>query len=350
LGGPNTQPIQLPIHPMTTIRPLAVLGAAATVLALSPLSAGAQATHGWADAANGFRDDDVAWILPLLDAEVADAGRRGTMLATAAGGTQAGGSGTMVDVIMREGQDLLARMRSGQVDPLTLLRQRVDARYVVTPPGARYDAACSIALTEARQMVGDHGVSAAFTMGADAPASTGAAQPALARALSWYRANGFSYVAPANNVHPLAPRGDDRAMGVAVWEANILYAPLTVVQDPACQRLPTGPLVVISEPARGIATMVGDRMDASVAGQAERLPGALAQARLTAEEWAEVLRALSMARMQADAEAESPGYLEMIYRERPDDLARRRAAVAWYRRHGAAVSRRLDDIVARQGY
>lgn len=331
---------------------------------------------GRAGAAQGLRDEDVAWLLPLLDAEAADAGRRGVMLATA-GADQSRGGG-VIERIHERGRAQVGRMRGGELDPLTVLKERVDPRYVVAPPGARYDAACSIALTEGRILLDGDAVEVAFTMGADAPAGVlgqavqgGAApgtqsrveaafrtdadlasQPAVERALSWYRSNGFTTVGlPGTTDHSFAPRADQEAVAVTVWKANILHAPyLPHITDPACSRLPSGPVIVISQPSRGIGRQLDDAMQASVAGQAERLPAALRQARLTPEEWTAVLQAVAMARVDAENEADNPGFLAVMYGERPDELARREAAAAWFRRHQAQLAPRLDAATTMQGY
>jgi hypothetical protein len=269
------------------------------------------------DAALGFRDDDLAWVLPLLDAEAADNARLHVGAAASAQSLQA--------AVTRDLPRLVERVRSGEVHALDLLRER--SAYAVVPPGATYDARCSAALMEG---VGGLTTVAAYTLrGGDYRA-----------AMAWYRAEGFSVGESSGLVRAQAP--DNRA------EADIRVrnpAP-HLVRTPGmghmegCARLGDGPLLTVE--VEGALDAIADAADAAaVAGTAEQLPGALRRAGLTAEAWSAIRDALVS--VSVDVAYEEGGMLDVVAGS-PAEAARRRADVAWYRRHRAALDARFHAL------
>jgi hypothetical protein len=297
-----------------------VAGAAASLLV--PASAEAQAApRARADAAAAaFVDGDVAWMLPLLDAAAAD--RRRAEASTAAEIEALAAHGAADASAAR-----VARLRAGADAALGELRRH--SPDVAAPPGARYDAACSAALTEAGAALT---VTAAFAV-RDVPAAA-----EFYRARGWRvlggLTSGFVLVSPDGRLRgSLASRLAEFRRVAADVERRGLQGydhvkACTGIPDRAALVLhPDNPLETETRAAAARAT--GERR--------ERLPAALRAAGLSAGEWQTILDALwqaEMDRLMPDTPSPAPASAE--------DASRRRANVRWLERNRARVGPSLQ--------
>ncbi len=266
------------------------------------------------DASLAFQDDDLAWVLPLLDAEAADRARQQVQVVAS---IQA-----LHDAALTDLPRLVARVRSGEVHALDLIRQH--SAYAVVPPGAVYDARCSAAHMEG--VAGLQTTAVYMLRGDDYKA-----------AKAWYRSQDFSVGESNGLVRMWAPDGRTEADILIQNPAPHLVRTPGMSHMEGCARLGDVPIltVMVRGELDALATSAGT---GAVAGTSERLPDALRQARLSAESW-EAIRDALLA-VSADAVYEESGMLDLVAAT-PAEADRRRANVAWYRRHRDALDARF---------
>ena len=299
----------------------AALAVGAALLLLSPaIEARAQAVpRARAEAAaTAFLDADVAWMLPLLEAEAGDRRRRE---AQAAASHRALTAYTDADASARR----VARLRHGAAAALDALRRYSPT--VAVPPAARYDAACSVALTESGAALA---VTAAFAV------------RDVAAAEEFYRAHGWRVLGGSNTGYVLtSPDGELRA-GLASTLAQFRRIAEDVERRglrgydhvAACTGIPdrTALLITAANPLR-----TETRGAEATVGTPEQLPGALRAAGIGAPQWRAVFDALwqaEMDRLLPGTPSPAPASAE--------EASRRRANVRWLERHQAQVGPRLQ--------
>lgn len=299
----------------------AALAVGAALLLLSPaIEARAQAVpRARAEAAaTAFLDADVAWMLPLLEAEAGDRRRRE---AQAAASHRALTAYTDADASAQR----VARLRGGAAAALDALRR--SSPTVAVPPAARYDAACSVALTESGAALA---VTAAFAV------------RDVAAAEEFYRAHGWRVLGGSNTGYVLtSPDGELRA-GLASTLAQFRRIAEDVERRglrgydhvAACTGIPdrTALLITAANPLR-----TETRAAEATVGTPEQLPGALRAAGIGAPQWRAVFDALwqaEMDRLLPGTPSPAPASAE--------EASRRRANVRWLERHQAQVGPRLQ--------
>ena len=308
--------------PTSRRRPLL---AAAALLALHAAPAVAQPAApraGAAAAATAFQDADVAWLLPLLDAGAADRRREAAQLESALDALTAGASDAA-------GAERVAALRSGAVHALDALR-RLSPEAAV-PPAARYDAACSAALTES-------------TAGLVTTAAYSA--PDVAGARAFYRARDWQVLGDAHAGYVLISP-DGRLRGSLASALARLRRTAAEVERQGlrghdhvrqCGGIPDGTGLLLQYDGQLEAEADARAASAATgAAIAERLPGALRAAGLTAEAWERIHAALWQAdldRLMPDTPSPEPATAA--------EAARRRANAAWLARHQGTVGARLE--------
>jgi hypothetical protein len=282
-----------------------------------------------------FVDADLAWILPLLSAQAADM-RRGTSQL-----------GAEIDIIRsvatpEAGEARVERIRSGQVHALDEVR--AFSEQAAVPGSARYQAGCSAGLTEA--MAGLM-VSAVFT-----GASVEEARAFyVGRGWRWTGQWDLGYQVRSPDGRLLIMMNDPRGFGPAAAvkigrDARDGRAPGYDAYIP-CADL-DGAVMIMQVEAQGEGGELAVRVNqaGAAAGQstAERLPSALRQAGLTAEEWDQVVTMIWEAATD-DMFATNPAGLDAAAGSRAAG-DRRRANVAWYTRNQAVIDPAVQATTA----
>jgi hypothetical protein len=289
------------------------------LLLAAPVSAQPPVRPARADVlATPLRDEDLAWIAPLMAVQGGDLQRSNGHMHAAAAAIRAHGADDA-------GAARVARIRAGTLSALDELGGY--STHAVAPPQARYDAACS---GELAGRVGGLQTTAAFQV------TDVAAVRDFYRQRRWEVLGdahaGYVLRAPDQSVKGSLGGRDQHAL-VAHFETNGV--------DMSGLRTHCGALLggnaltlhharMLESEAQGVAAHA-----AAAAQSPVRLPAALRQAGLTSAQWDAVWEAITTA--QADEMLiDQPGILERDAGSAAA-AARRRANVAWYRRNRAAV-------------
>jgi hypothetical protein len=265
-----------------------------------------------------LRDDDLAWIAPLMAVQGGDLQRTNGHMNAAAAAIQA-------HAATDAGAARVARIRAGTLPALDELRAY--SAHAVAPPQARYDAACSGELTG---QTGGLATTAVFHV------------PDVAAARAFYRQRGWDvlgdahagYVlrAPDQSIKGSLGARDQRTL-VAHYERN--GVDMSGLRTHCAGALRGNALTLhyarmLESEAQGVAAHAAAAAQAPV-----QLPAALRQAGLTAAQWDAVWEAITTA-LSDEMLIDQPGVLERDAGS-AEAAARRRANVAWYRRNRAAV-------------
>jgi hypothetical protein len=287
-------------------------------------------------------DADLEKLLPLLAAEAVDQSRRDEQAERDAAAERA----------RQAARSALVREIAGsQVDPLAWLRQKTP--HTVVPSTARYEAACSRAVS---QQAGN--VAAVFTFGVAAPDSwiavargSSGPPPTPAGAATRPRAAAAESVAPQTrsfySARGFKPQGEQAAFAWGFLSPDgLITATVHGVNPhhalPACQALASGPAITLDAAPKAFGP------SAPAGRRAGALREALTKAGLDDVEY----QSLRFQAIQARNDARNPSSFEV---ERPvgviagDAAAREKAVrtqnVAWYWRFAAKLDPLLDRLI-----
>lgn len=268
-----------------------------------------------------LRDDDLAWIAPLMAIQGSDLRRTSTQQ-----GAAAAALATHASEAAREAHSTAIRL--GTRHALETLRGY--SSHAVAPPGARYDAACSGFLTS---RYGGWKTVAAFRV-ADVTA-----------AVAFYRGQGWEVLGNRSSNKVLrAPDGSIRGSLSAPTARNVNE----VVAENERQGIDLSELASHCPQlldGHGLQLELDGSLESEVEGRRAadaasgvdplRLPSALRQAGLTLAQWDAVWEVI----VQAESDemlAAQPGALERDSGS-AEEAARRQANLAWFRRNRAAI-------------